>query len=93
MRHYQRPIICSDWLMRQVGNDFEEILPLFSVYRVGWFNEGLVSGKTHRPIQETRYRAEKDPDVWQQDVLHEDGTPYNRKEVELIQGFRYLEAP
>ena len=93
LRRYQRPIICSDWLMRQVGNDFEKILPLFSVYRVGWFNQGLVSGKTHRPIQETRYRAEKDPDVWQQDVLHEDGTPYDRKEVELIQGFRYLEAP
>ena len=93
LRHYQRPIICSDWLMRQVGNDFENILPLFSVYRVGWFNQGLVSGKTHRPIQETRYRAEKDPDVWQQDVLNEDGTPYDRKEVELIQGFRFLEAP
>ena len=93
LRRYQRPIICSDWLMRQVGNDFEKILPLFSVYRVGWFNQGLVSGKTHRPIQETRYRAEQNPAVWQQDVLHEDGTPYDRKEVELIQGFRYLEAP
>ena len=93
LRHYQRPIICSDWLMRQVGNDFEKILPLFSVYRVGWFNQGLVSGKTHRPIQEARYRAEKDPDIWQQDVLNEDGTPYDRKEVELIQGFRFLEAP
>lgn len=93
LQRYRRPIICSDWLMRQTGNDFEKILPLFSVYRVGWFNQGLVSGKTHRPIQETRYRTENDPALWQQDVLHEDGTPYDRKEVELIQGFRYLEAP
>lgn len=90
---YHRPIICSDWLMRQVGNDFRKVLPLFSVYRVGWFNQGLVSGKTHRPIQEARYRTEKDPDVWQQDVLHKDGTPYDPEEVELIQGFRFLETP
>ena len=93
LQRYKRPIICSDWLMRQVGNDFKKVLPVFSAYRVGWFNQGLVSGKTHRPIQEARYRTEKDPDVWQQDVLHKDGTPYDREEVELIQGFRFLEAP
>ncbi len=93
LQRYQRPIICSDWLMRQTGNDFENVLPLFSTYRAGWFNQGLVSGKTHRPIQEAAYRTDKDPDLWQQDVLHPDGTPYDHKEVELIQGFRYLEAP
>ena len=93
LQRYQRPIICSDWLMRQAGNDFEKVLPVFAAYRVGWFNQGLVSGKTHRPIQEARYRTEKDPDVWQQDVLNEDGTPYDAKEVELIQGFRFLDAP
>ena len=93
LQRYQRPIICSDWLMRQVGNDFRKVLPVFAVYRVGWFNQGLVSGKTHRPIQEARYRTEKDPNVWQQDVLDKDGTPYDQEEVELIQGFRFLEAP
>jgi hypothetical protein len=93
LQRYNRPIICSDWLMRQVGNDFKQVLPVFAIYRVGWFNQGLVSGKTHRPIQEARYRAEKDPDVWQQDVLNNDGTPYDPEEVELIQGFRFLEAP
>ena len=56
--------------MRQVGNAFEKVLPVFAAYRVGWFNQGLVSGKTHRPIQETRYRAEKNPAVWQQDVRY-----------------------
>jgi len=93
LQRYQRPIICSDWLMRQVGNDFEQILPLFSIYQVGWFNQGLVSGKTQMQLQQTQYRSEKDPDLWQQDVLHEDGSPYNRTEVELIQGFQYLDQP
>jgi hypothetical protein len=93
LQRYRRPIICSDWLMRQVGNDFEQVLPLFAAQRVGWFNQGLVSGKTHKTIQDARYRVEKNPDVWQQDVLQKDGTPYSEREVELIQGFRFLDAP
>jgi FecR protein len=93
LQRYQRPIICSDWLMRQVGNDFDPVLPLFSLYQVGWFNQGLVKGKTQMQLQQHQFRSETDPDLWQQDVLHEDGTPYNRKEVELIQGFQYLATP
>ena len=93
LKRYERPIICSDWLMRQAGNDFEKVLPVFAVYQVGWFNQGLVSGKTHKSIQDARYRVEKSPDVWQQDVLQKDGTPYSEREIELIRGFRFLEAP
>jgi len=91
LQRNQRPVICSDWLMRQAGNDFERILPVFAARRVGWFNCGLVAGRTQLDIQEAQYRSEKDSDLWQQNVLQEDGTPYREKEVELIQGFRYLE--
>ena len=93
LRRYNRPIICSDWLMRQTGNDFEKVLPLFATHRVGWFNRGLVAGKTQMQLQQVQFRSEKDPDLWQQDIFQEDGTPYNEKELELIQGFRYLDAP
>jgi hypothetical protein len=92
LKRYDRPIICSDWLVRQAGSDFEKVLPLFATYRVGWFNSGLVSGKTQLQLQEAKYRSEKDPDLWQQNVLREDGEPYDKKEVELIEGFRYQEA-
>lgn len=92
LQRYQRPIICSDWLVRQAGSDFEQLLPLFAAYRVGWFNCGLVSGKTQLQVQEARFRSEQKPDLWQQGMLHADGTPYDRKEAELVQGFRYLEA-
>ena len=93
LKRYQRPIICSDWLMRQAGNDFERVLPVFAAHGVGWFNAGLVAGKTQMQIQERSYRSEEKPELWQQDVLKDDGTPYDEKEVELIQGFRYLAAP
>jgi hypothetical protein len=89
LKRYDRPIICSDWLMRQRGNRFEEILPLFSVNRVGWFNRGLVNGKTQEWIQQDQYRSETDPDLWQQDVFTAEGEPYDDEEIKLIQEFRF----
>lgn len=93
LRRYRRPIICSDWLMRQTGNDFEKVLPVFATYQVGWFNRGLVAGKTQMQIQAQRYRSEEQPDLWQQNVLKDDGTPYREREIQLIQGFRFLDNP
>ena len=93
LRRYERPIICSDWLMRQTGNDFEKVLPVFATYQVGWFNRGLVAGKTQMQIQEKQYRSEEQPGLWQQNVLKEDGTPYSEREVQLIQSFRFMENP
>ncbi|MGD9781857.1 MAG: FecR domain-containing protein [Kiritimatiellia bacterium] len=93
LKRYNRPIICSDWLMRQAGNDFENVLPLFAAHRVGWFNCGFVAGKTQLEIQQAQYRSETDPDLWQQAVLHPDGTPFDRREIERIQGFQYMETP
>jgi hypothetical protein len=92
LKRYNRPIICSDWLMRQAGNDFKNILPLFSTYRVGWFNRGLVKGRTQMEVQQKQFRSEKTPDLWQHNVLKEDGSPYDAGEVDLIQGFRYMEG-
>ena len=93
LKRYERPIICSDWLLRQTGNDFEKVLPLFAAYRVGWFNQGLVAGKTQLEVQQAQFRSATDPDLWQQAVLHPDGTPYRASELELIQSFRYLDVP
>lgn len=92
LKRYNRPIICSDWLMRQAGNDFQRLLPLFSTYRVGWFNRGLVRGRTQMEVQQEQFRAEKNPEIWQHNVLKEDGSPYDGGEVDLIQGFRYMEG-
>ena len=89
LQRYNRPIVASDWLMRQQGNTFEEILPVFATYGVGWFNRGLVRGRTQTWIQEEDRRDPEASDVWQQDVLHEDGSPYDEHEIELIRSFRY----
>ncbi len=92
LQRNNRPIIASNWLMRQQDNRFDTILPLFSQYRVGWFNRGLVQGRTQMWIQEEGFRAEDQPEVWQHDVLTADGEPYDEDEIELIRGFRYVEG-
>lgn len=93
LQQYKRPIICSGWLMRQTGNQFDKILPLFAMGHVGWFNQGLVAGRTQLEVQQANFRSERDPDLWQQNVLQNDGTPYDRREVELIQGFQFVGTP
>ena len=93
LQRYRRPIICSDWLMRQTGSDFAQVLPVFAARQVGWFNCGLVAGKTQQQVQQKAFRSATHPDLWQQNVLKDDGTPYDEREVELIQAFRFVEAP
>jgi len=92
LERYERPVVCTAWLMRQRDNTFEKILPLFASRRVGWFNRGLVNGKTQTWFQQPQYRSEKDPDLWQHDVFHADGKAYRQDEVELIKAFRFEET-
>jgi len=89
LKRYDRPIICIDWLMRQRGNTFDAILPMFSRHKIGWFNQGLVNGRTQKWIQQPQFRSDKDPDMWQHDVLKEDGSPYRQGEVDAIPAFEF----
>lgn len=46
LQKYDRPLLCTEFLRRQVGNTFSSILPIFARYQVGWYFWGLVAGKT-----------------------------------------------
>lgn len=89
LQRHRRPLVVSDWLLRQRGSTFEEILPVLAAHGVGWFNRGLVQGRTQMWIQEEGHRNEEEPNMWQHDVLTPDGDPYNEDEIKLIRGFRY----
>jgi len=88
---FRRPVICTDWLKRQEGSTFKRILPLFAEQGVGWYSRGLVRGRTQTYLPEDHKKPDKEPETWQHDVLHEDGKPYNRREIELIRGFQFAE--
>ncbi len=42
---YGRPVMCTEFLFRRKGNSFVDLLPIFSEYRIGWYNWGLVAGR------------------------------------------------
>jgi len=88
-RNYGRPVICTEWLRRQVGNTVASILPLFAKHQVGWYHWGLVAGRTQTYMHWGSKRGDPTPEVWQHDTFHQNGTPYNLRELELIQAFRF----
>ena len=92
MLRFNRPVVVSDWLMRQRESNFEEILPIFANYGAGWFNRGLVQGRTQMWIQDDAHRDPEQPDVWQHDVFTQDREAYDEREIELIRAFRYLDG-
>ena len=86
-----RPMICSEWLRRQVGNDFAGILPLFAQHKVGWYHWGLVAGRTQTYFHWGSRKDSAPPKLWQHDIFHPDGTPYSTQEIELIKKFKFDE--
>jgi len=85
-----RPIICSEWLRRQVGNTFEAILPLFAKHKVGWQHWGLVAGRTQTYLHWGSKEGSAMPKIWQHDVFTADGTPYDPNEIEMVRAFRFI---
>ena len=81
---HERPLICTEFLRRQAGNTFAAILPLFSRYEVGWYNWGLVAGRTQTYMPWGSKKGDPMPVVWQHDVLQADGKPFDSKEAELL---------
>lgn len=79
-----RPVVCTEWLCRQRGNTFQAILPVFTQHNVGWYQWGLVAGKTQTYMPWDSKPNTPMPTVWQHDLLHSDGAPYDSKELELV---------
>ena len=84
-----RPLVCTEWLRRDKGNTFENVLPIFAEHHVGWYHWGLVAGETQTYMPFGSKQGAEKPDIWQFDVLREDGSPYKKEEVELVRNFQY----
>jgi len=86
LRHFNRPIICTEYMARPRGSTFEAILPILKQEKVGAYNWGFVSGKSQTIYPwdswEKQYTAE--PPQWFHDIFRENGQPYDAKETELI---------
>tara|TARA_R110002049_G_scaffold301166_1_gene493059 strand:- start:28227 stop:30470 length:2244 start_codon:yes stop_codon:yes gene_type:complete len=87
LKKYNRPIFCTEYMARSAGSTFEGILPIFHKERVAAFNWGLFDGKSQTiyPWSSWKETFTAEPDPWFHDVFRADGTPYDKKEVRLIQ--------
>ena len=86
LSQYRRPMLCTEWLHRPMGNRVESHLPLFKEKGVGIYNWGLVLGKTQTNLNWQTMKDEPDPEptVWQHDLLFPDGSLYDPAEIESI---------
>ena len=79
-----RPVLCTEWLFRQAGNDFKSLLPLFRERKVACWNWVLVAGRTQTYFHWGSPVGAPEPTPWQHDILRADGSPYNAQEVKFI---------
>ena len=87
LAQFHRPLICTEYMARNIGSTFDTVLPIAKQYHVGAINWGLVAGKSQTWIPWDSWQhpyVKEQPAVWQHDIFHPDGTPYRQREVEII---------
>jgi hypothetical protein len=86
LKRYERPILCTEYMARPLGSTFENHLPTFKGARIGAYCWGFVSGKSQTiyPWDSWQKKYDAEPKEWFHDILRADGTPFDKKEVELI---------
>ena len=86
----QRPLLCTEYLARQLGSRFETHLPIFREHDIAAIHWGLVSGKTQTIYPWWSWFDEDpkpEPETWFHDVLRDDGTPFDQAEVAFLRRF------
>jgi hypothetical protein len=82
---YERTMICNEYMPRKRNSRFENIMPLLKRNNIGEINWGFVSGKTNTIFAgDEPEPAKKEPLIWFHDILHQDKTPFDQKEVDFI---------
>lgn len=82
---HERPVLCTEWLVRRGGNTFERLLPLFRDRHIGCWNWGLVAGRTQTYYPWGSPVNAPEPKQWQHDILRADGAPFRPREAQCIQ--------
>lgn len=86
---FDRPIICTEWMARQIDSRISDQLELFHDRDVGCFQWGMVKGRTQTwlPWPDDLVHAHGgriDRDIWFHDLLDEGGRPYDLTEIQTI---------
>jgi len=87
LKKFNRPVICTEWMARMLGSNYETELPLFKQEKVGCYNWGLVNGRTQCQYPWGSPKDAPEPQVWFHDLLRRDGSPKNPDEIAFIRKF------
>lgn len=86
LQRYGKPLICTEYMARPNGSEFQGTLPIAKKYHVGMINWGFVNGKSQTIYPwdswEKTYTAA--PPLWFHDIFNTDGTPYKKEETDFI---------
>ena len=78
-----RPVICTEWMMRNTGCTIQDVLGVYKETGVGCMLWGLVNGRTQTHVPNAKINLDyKGP--WVTDIFRPDHTPYDAREIELI---------
>ncbi|HIG40281.1 MAG TPA: DUF4215 domain-containing protein [Gammaproteobacteria bacterium] len=96
LKEYGRPILCTEYMARQVGSTFQAVAPVMRKNDVGAYSWGLVDGRNQTKYSWGSWTTQSPEDAvpWAHDILHndEDGTPYNEEETTLLKLLVEVEA-
>ncbi len=86
LKRYNRPILCTEYMARPVGSQFDPIMGFFKENKIGAYNWGFVEGKTQTnyPWDSWDRQYTKEPPLWFHEIFRTNGKPYDAKEVQYI---------
>lgn len=87
LEQFHRPILCTEYMARDIGSTFDTVLPIAKAHHVGAINWGLVVGKSQTNLPWDSWQKPyvlDQPPVWHHDVFYADGKPYRPYEIEII---------
>ncbi|MBT8180132.1 MAG: cellulase family glycosylhydrolase [Eudoraea sp.] len=86
LQKYNRPLFCTEYLARGVGNTFESVLPILKENKIAAINWGFVSGKTNTiyPWKSWDSAFTEEPEIWHHDILRPNGSPFSVEETDFI---------
>jgi hypothetical protein len=86
LKKYNRPIICTEYLARENGSTFEDILPMFKENEIHAVNWGFVSGKTNTIFPWSSWSKPFDsiPKIWHHDIYRTDKSSFSEEEIALL---------
>ena len=86
LKRYGRPILCTEYMARPIGSNFEPHLGWMKENKIGAYNWGFVNGKSQTiyPWDSWQKKYAGEPPVWFHDIFQTDGRAYREAEVEYI---------